>query len=277
MKMGACILPEGHPHGFSDWRADGIKGFFAFSAAAFPMALRSEIAQMRHDMVGDTRRRYAAGFQAQPTQWFDHELMRSAALPASGAVPAMDVRRVRHRRKVSFSAPVSLPLFDTLRTSPLSPMTRDVSVWQRKCLCMLACGTLGYNAPQNVTRAVARRTFARQWHQTVGLLEVIDGVINFAQLSPCDGFIFFSPTKKLHWNYRMEENVMSKKAAEHHKKASEHLTHAARHHGEAAKHHDAGNHEKAAHHAHTARAHVIHGRGHAEEAVKAHAEEHGKK
>jgi hypothetical protein len=29
-------------------------------------------------------------------------------------------------------------------------------------------------------------------------LEVIDGVINFAQLSPCDGFIFFSPTKKLH-------------------------------------------------------------------------------
>jgi hypothetical protein len=57
----------------------------------------------------------------------------------------------------------------------------------------------------------------------------------------------------------MEENVMSKKAAE------------------AAKHHEAGNHEKAAHHAHTARAHVIHGRGHAEEAVKAHAEEHGKK
>ena len=29
-------------------------------------------------------------------------------------------------------------------------------------------------------------------------LEVIDGVINFAQLSPYDGFIFFSPTKKLH-------------------------------------------------------------------------------
>jgi hypothetical protein len=91
------------------------------------------------------------------------------------------------------------------------------------------------------------------------------------------GFIFFSPTKKLHCNYGMEENVMSKKAAEHHKKASEHLTHAARHHGEAAKHHEAGNHEKAAHHAHTARAHVIHGRRHAEEAVKVHAEEHGKK
>jgi hypothetical protein len=24
MKMGACILPEGHPHGFSDWRADAL-------------------------------------------------------------------------------------------------------------------------------------------------------------------------------------------------------------------------------------------------------------
>ena len=34
--------------------------------------------------------------------------------------------------------------------------------------------------------------------QTVGLLEVIDGVTNFAQLSPYDGFIFFSATKKLH-------------------------------------------------------------------------------
>src|SRR5262252_6807003 len=70
------------------------------------------------------------------------------------------------------------------------------------------------------------------------------------------------------------ENLMSKKAAEHHRKASEHLKHAARHHEEAAKHHDAGHHEKAAHHAHTARGHVIHGRGHAEEAVKAHTEEH---
>src|SRR6516225_12439444 len=73
------------------------------------------------------------------------------------------------------------------------------------------------------------------------------------------------------------ENLMSKKAAEHHRKASEHLKHAAHHHEEAAKHHDAGHHEKAAHHAHTARGHVIHGRGHAEEAVKAHTEEHGKK
>jgi hypothetical protein len=100
-------------------------------------------------------------------------------------------------------------------------------------------------------------------------------VINFAQLSSYEGFIFSSSTKEL--KVRNGENAMSKKAAEHHKKASEHLTHAAHHHGEAAKHHEAGNHEKAAHHAHTARAHVIHGRGHAEEAVKAHADEHGKK
>jgi hypothetical protein len=83
---------------------------------------------MRRDVVGDGRWRDAACFQAQPTQWFDHELMRSAALPASGAVPAMDVRRVRHRRKVSFSAPVFLPLFDTLRKSPLSPMPIDVTL-----------------------------------------------------------------------------------------------------------------------------------------------------
>jgi hypothetical protein len=73
------------------------------------------------------------------------------------------------------------------------------------------------------------------------------------------------------------EDLMSKKAAEHHKKVSEHLTHAARHHGETAKHHEAGSHEKAAHHAHVARGHVIHARGYAEEAVKAHLEEHGKK
>jgi hypothetical protein len=55
MKMGACILPEGHPHGFSDWRADGIKGFFAFSAAAFPMTLRSHAAALQlMRLVGGT-------------------------------------------------------------------------------------------------------------------------------------------------------------------------------------------------------------------------------
>jgi len=45
---------------------------------------RGEVASMRHDMVGDARWRDAPSFQAKPTQWLDHELMRSAALPASG-------------------------------------------------------------------------------------------------------------------------------------------------------------------------------------------------
>src|SRR5262247_2948378 len=39
----------------------------------------------------------AARFQAKPTQWFDHELMCSAALPARGAIPAMNFRTMRHR------------------------------------------------------------------------------------------------------------------------------------------------------------------------------------
>jgi hypothetical protein len=82
---------------------------------------------------------------------------------------------------------------------------------------------------------------------------------------------------KLQNTLYLGENLMSKKAAEHHRKASEHLTHAASHHGEAAKHHDAGDHQKAAHHAHTARGHAIHARKHAEDAVMAHTEEHGKK
>jgi hypothetical protein len=80
-------------------------------------------------------------------------------------------------------------------------------------------------------------------------------------------------------NYHLvsRRNIMSKKAAGHHKKVSEHLTHAARHHEEAAKHHEAGHHETAAHHAHLATGHSILARGHAEEATKAHVEEHGKK
>jgi hypothetical protein len=73
------------------------------------------------------------------------------------------------------------------------------------------------------------------------------------------------------------EDLMSKKAAGHHKKASEHLGHAVRHHEEAAKHHDAGHHETAAHHAHLASGHTILARGHSEDATKAHVEEHGKK
>src|SRR5262249_9800882 len=48
---------------------------------------RGVVPSMRRDVVGDGRGHDAAGLQAEPTQWFDHELMRSAALPASSAIP----------------------------------------------------------------------------------------------------------------------------------------------------------------------------------------------
>src|SRR5262249_12050927 len=38
-----------------------------------------------------------AAFQAELAQRLDTQLIRSAACPAGGAIPAMDVRRVRHR------------------------------------------------------------------------------------------------------------------------------------------------------------------------------------
>jgi hypothetical protein len=50
---------------------------------------------VRLDMVGDGRWRDAACFQAEPTQRLDHELMRSAALPASGVMPAVSFRAMR--------------------------------------------------------------------------------------------------------------------------------------------------------------------------------------
>ena len=55
------------------------------------------VPSMRRDVVGDGRWSDDAAFQAELTQRRDRKLMRSAALPASSAVPAMDVRRVRHR------------------------------------------------------------------------------------------------------------------------------------------------------------------------------------
>ena len=58
---------------------------------------RGEIAMMRRVVIGDARWRDAPSFHAEPAQWLDHELMRSAALPACGAIPAMDFRTVRHR------------------------------------------------------------------------------------------------------------------------------------------------------------------------------------
>jgi hypothetical protein len=65
---------------------------------------------MRRMVIGDARRRDASGFEAEPTQWLDHELMSSAALPASSAVPTMNFPTVRHRgqglpRFLTFSKP----------------------------------------------------------------------------------------------------------------------------------------------------------------------------
>jgi hypothetical protein len=89
----------------ADWRPRGIVGVepvVALGAQAAELAEPEcgEIASVRLDMVGDGRRRDAACFQAEPTQRLDTQLMRPAALPASGAVPAMNVRRVRHRGSI---------------------------------------------------------------------------------------------------------------------------------------------------------------------------------
>src|SRR5262249_10506957 len=77
----------------------GVESVVTIGAQAAELAEpeRCEVAFMRYDVVGDSRWRHPASFQAEPTQWLNHELMRSAACPARGAIPAMDVRRVRHR------------------------------------------------------------------------------------------------------------------------------------------------------------------------------------
>jgi two-component sensor histidine kinase len=71
---------------------------------------------------------------------------------------------------------------------------------------------------------------------------------------------------------RPEENVMSDKAADHHKKASEQLARAAYHHRKAANHGESGRHETAVHHGETARALRLQAAGHAEKALRAHVE-----
>ena len=65
-----------------------------------------------------------------------------------------------------------------------------------------------------------------------------------------------------------QEELMSKKAADHHRKAAQHLEQAAMHHKEAAKQHETGRHEKAAHHAHLARGHQEHAAREAAEAAE---------
>jgi hypothetical protein len=77
----------------------GVEPVVALGAQAAQLAQpeRGEIAAMRHDMVANGRWRYAACFQAKPTQWLNMQLMRPAALPASSAVPTVDIRTMRHR------------------------------------------------------------------------------------------------------------------------------------------------------------------------------------
>src|SRR5262245_61175078 len=82
--------PEGVPSSRT-----GARGLLVRSSLLLQSAHR--LVPMRHDMVGDGRWGDAARFQAKPTQWFDHELMCSAALPARGAIPAMNFRTLRHR------------------------------------------------------------------------------------------------------------------------------------------------------------------------------------
>jgi hypothetical protein len=91
----------------ADRRARGIvriEPVVAFGAQAAELAEPEcvVVPSMRRDVVGDGRWRDAARFQAEPTQWFDHELMRSAACPAGGAVPTMDIRTMRHWGKSLF-------------------------------------------------------------------------------------------------------------------------------------------------------------------------------
>jgi len=99
----------------ADRRARGIVGVQAVVAVGAQAAERAqlergEVVSVWWVVIGDGRWRDVPGFQAEPTQWFDHQLMRSAALPACGAVPAVDVRRVRHRGQ-------GLPVFYTFQTA----------------------------------------------------------------------------------------------------------------------------------------------------------------
>ena len=86
----------------ADWRARGttrVEPVVAVGAQAAELAQleRGEIAAMRRDMISNGRWRDATGVQAKPTQRLDVELMRSAASPARGAIPAMNFRTMRHR------------------------------------------------------------------------------------------------------------------------------------------------------------------------------------
>ena len=65
-------------------------------AAERAQAEGGKVTSMRLDVISDRRRLDLAGFQTQPAQRLDHQLVCPAAQPASGAVPAMLFVSVGH-------------------------------------------------------------------------------------------------------------------------------------------------------------------------------------
>jgi hypothetical protein len=90
----------------ADRRTRGIGAVERIVALGAQASERAEpdgvvVATVRLDVVGHGRRRDVAGLETEATERLDPELMAAAALPARGAVPAMDIRTVRHRRQIS--------------------------------------------------------------------------------------------------------------------------------------------------------------------------------
>jgi hypothetical protein len=84
--------------GRAAWPIGAVEPVVAFGAQAPELAEpeRGEVASVRLDMVGDRCRYDVAALKAEPTQRLNVQLMRAAALPARGAIPAVNVRCVRH-------------------------------------------------------------------------------------------------------------------------------------------------------------------------------------
>ena len=76
----------------------GVESIVAVGAQAAQRAQleRGEVATMRRVMVSDGCWRDATSLQTKPTQRLDTKLMRSAALPIGGAIPAVNLRTVWH-------------------------------------------------------------------------------------------------------------------------------------------------------------------------------------
>jgi hypothetical protein len=70
---------------------------FGAQAAQFALPERGVIASMGLNVISDRRWHDMTAFKAKPTEWLDVKLVRTPPRPASGAVPAMNLRTVRHR------------------------------------------------------------------------------------------------------------------------------------------------------------------------------------